>query len=387
MQKYNTAKVDHIGKDERTVNLYTYSSVSDLTSVGEEIYDYLIVTCNDNWLENPILKYLFENGTDVGGLLNNPAGDFRPSLPCIITEDLNVPCCYSFRRLVVLFTSANSKSTPELLWSAYQSLSLFVGKDKKNKAIYCIDSTLPVEYQLHSLRMAFYSSMSLSAKDSWDNVNIAGCYETIDILSANFETHVKHYDDVWTMTPETQDALAHMQKKTLGITQVSSTGLTDRQHKGINFYTSFGYGPMNSALRKGDIFTEEFIRIQSAIEACSTALHFLGNEVNVTTYRRMNPFEGAEQIYAVGNDVLEAGYTSTSRKDIPYFGSWGLIFDGLLGKDISPYAIFPQEEEILFDKSFNHLVFSVDDGNEDDTMRITSKERILNNYELKSYMV
>lgn len=188
------------------------------------------------------------------------------------------------------------------------------------------------------------------------------------------------------MTPQAISALLELNispKRTIK----RSSELTERQQKAIDFYTSFGYGLMNSALRSEDIFTTEFIRVQPAIEACSTALSLLPNYIDSHTYRRMTPFEGAESIYAQGNDVKELGYTSASKHDISYFGTWKLTFDGQLGKYIAPFSHLPKEEEVLFDKNFNHVIISNETDQEEDTISIESKERILNNFNLTTYAV
>lgn len=390
MNEVQSAIVDHSGDDERKVSLLSYSAIDDILSSEKNKYNYLIVSIDSSWTNNPLLVSLENAGVNVDKLLSSPAADFRPSLPCFVTEEITEARNLSFSRLVVLELSDSAQEKlPEDLWTAFQSLSIFVDKDKKNSILLPINENLSEAYQKHTLRMAFYSSMSLASRYGWKQISIVGKFENIDTLSAEFQNHAAKYKNAYTAPFDARAAL-----RDAGITpkekQIKSSSiLTDRQIKAIKSYTTIAYSQMNSALRNGDIFSYDYIEIQATIEALSTALYFLPNEINPKCYRRLNPWPGAEEIYTAGNDVLELSYSSTSRKDTPFFGKWSLTIDGLLGKFIAPYSQFTSEEEILFDKNFNHAIYSneVADDDQYTELLILSKERLMNNFELKSYMV
>lgn len=390
MNEVQSAIVDHSGEDERTVSLLSYSTSDDILFSEKNKYNYLIVPIDGSWTDNTLLISLENIGVNIDKLLSSPAADFRPSLPCFVTDEITEVSNLSFGRLVILELSDSAQETlPENIWTAFQSLSIFVDKDKSNSALLPIDEKLSEAYQNHTLRMGFYSAMSLAARYGWKQVSIAGKTDNIDTLSTEFQNHVEKYNAVYTTSFDARAAL-----RDAGITpkekQIKSSSiLTDRQLKAIKSYTTLAYSQINSALRNGNIFSYEYIEIQATIEALSTALYFLPNEINPKCYRKFNPWSGAEEIYATGKDVFELAYTSTSRRDLIYFGKWNLIIDGLLGKFIAPYSAYPIEDEILFDKNFNHIVYSneiVDDDQYTDLL-ILSKERLMNNFELKSYTV
>lgn len=60
--------------------------------------------------------------------------------------------------------------------------------------------------------------------------------------------------------------------------------------------------------------------------------------------------------YAPGRTVQELAFTSTTRLAEGFTGNTQFRIASVTGKDISAYSVFPEEQEVLFDRGTEFLV-------------------------------
>jgi hypothetical protein len=128
-------------------------------------------------------------------------------------------------------------------------------------------------------------------------------------------------------------------------------------------YSRNSYVGVNAALRHEDVTHEDFIFWQPFIEALSTGLAGLPNWVagdDARLFRSMMKFEGFDDIYVLNKVVGELAYTSTSKVEIRFPGDVIFRVAGLTGKDISHFALYREEEEVLFDFDLRHLLHKLE---------------------------
>ena len=388
MKIINSLLVDHLQPGDRTVDLRsgTLSELSTDTPV-----DYLIISCKPNDY-NPdqggAIKELADLNIYVSELAENPAMDFRPLLPCWIS---NPTSNNGIGRVVVFEPTYSFIEQSTQTWKAFQAVKLFSGNATPSTVAVALFTSDEKSANVSiRLRMAFYAAASLAARTESKTVTIVVPTAAESLANEAFEILKASYAE----TPNVPETVAnkikrlrashpglHENKLPKGVPP-ESLGLTERQYQALFDYTSTSFTWINRPLRAGDITAPDFAFFQSSMEAISTGLaqmkNYLSNDLDLI--RRLAKFEGIEELFKIGATTIEAAYTSTSNNpDYPYHGDYQIKTLGHTGKYIASLSSFPNEGEVLFDHGMGHLVFSIEPIDEPESMIEIRSNQVLPN--------
>lgn len=372
MDRLDSLVVDHFGNDVRELVL-SRGRISELNAVDN--MDYLLISSRSrdyDPAQGGWVSELYDAGLSVASLeRDNVAIDFRPALPCWISERLMPVPGRQFKRLVVFEPPNPAEYAAEDVWMAFQALSIFVGADAGADAD--IRVAMPVLSSLAGevdfsvmLRMIFFAAASLASRARWGHINVIVPEERSNQAQMEFALLKERYFLPPTLPTNLKALVASIKAQYPDRVERAADpamyGVTERQAYAIYHYTWNSYFYVNRALRREDVTDPEFVHFQAFIEALSSGISNLINywpgEVVV---RGVINFEGIEDIYKVSKVVREAAYTSTSWLEIPWSSDYLMQMRGQIGKHIEELSINPPEREVLFDRAMLHLVTEVEE--------------------------
>ncbi|WP_166361613.1 ADP-ribosyltransferase [Pseudomonas akapageensis] len=358
--------VDHLGGDDREILLYV-GDVFDV--VADDPVDFFLVTCKlgdySDSLANEVVYGLYRRNISVAELARRPAMDFRPFLPCWISQPIPDELNIGFRRLVVFEPEDTREDAAEQAWKAYQALRLFSGADaSKTLAVHVAESK---EWVSILLRMNFFAAASLGARVPWRATKLIAQNRVEETVVDEFALLKERYIRPPVGFDSELNAVVDSIASECAIPSVSvdiaraaqELNLTERQYRAIQGYTLSDYTPLNTVLRSCKVTDPRYALNHAAIEAINTGLSLLGNYSDEEpVHRALNWFEGIEERYSDGEISRELSFTSTT---IVSFGGGGpgeyrLAIQSSIGKYIAPISVFPGEEEVLFESDMWHLV-------------------------------
>ncbi|WP_166360002.1 hypothetical protein [Pseudomonas akapageensis] len=361
--------VDHIGLDQRKIQLFA-GDVLDV--ISNDPVDFLFIMCEpNNYYSHPVelLEQLKERGISVAELALQPARDFRPLLPCWISEPVPDAQNVGFRRLVVFEPVNDREFVAALTWQAYQAMRLFSGEDSPKTVAVHIKET--ADWVPILLRMNFFAAASLGARTPWSTTKLVveGRAEAIAVgeftrLKGQYLNPGIAIDEEFEALVKTigHDCSAGVEAIDCGRT-AQELGLTERQFRAIRDYTGPDSWIVNGILRRHKVFDPEYAQVHAFIEAINTGLAQLKNYTEeAPVVRFFGPFTGSEDAYQDGRIVHELAFTSTSKRvDFQWFLSgYKLVLRSRVGKDISSIGV-PSEEEVLFGIGMEHRLFDLHD--------------------------
>lgn len=358
--------VDHTGTDPRLLVLCSGS----IASVPKDIdLQFLVISCAPHDYSaagSPFIQELEEMGISVRALEENlRLQDFRPSLPCWVSEPLSQPSA-NFQHLVVWEPElqVGRDNTLHAIPDACMGLHRIAGHRGASSAMFLAWPPAGNATAEDVFRMQFFAAAALAARTRWGSLYLMVPESLAAEASAWFASLKKNYDD------PPLHPYGHLSAKM----RASLPGrlgqpparhhdlfkLTRRQAFAIQQYTAVAYSPLNKALRRGDARHPEFIIMQPLAEAVATGLaQFAPHDFEVTVERSVNAFEGIEDLYKDGVVTRELAFTSTTLLDLPEEQAWILHIRSILGRYIAKISYFPQEEEVLFDSGMDHAVTDV----------------------------
>jgi len=374
MNIIDTVPVDHPAPDPRTLVLCSGNIASLPVDIGLQ---YLVISASRGVYapeQNPYAAELDALGVDLAALERNyRLHDFRPSLPCWVTDTLTVPGVH-FQHLLVWEPSVAAEINHRLneIQHAFQALSRLEGYTGGRSAALALWPPGGGERAEDIFRMQFFAAMALAARMPWQTL-----YQ--ETVARQWWAALKVvYQDPPIHLPEPPPPPSPVPLPNV-LSQIhdvaGSTGaLTDRQAAAILAYTTMSYRDTNRALRYNDPRHPEFVAMQPLIEAIASALSHLPNVTGTWVNRRLDPFEGIEDLYREGQAARELAFTSTSFRDLG-FGHWRIRTMGVLGKHVKAYSMNPNEEEVLFDSAMTHVITDVTYSDEEES-HVPSFERI-----------
>lgn len=379
MNVIDTLPVDHPATDPRTLVLCS----GDIASIPSDInLQYLVIsgTPGDYGVpeNNPHLIELQQLGVNVAALEQNYCRhDFRPSLPCWVSHELNLPDVH-FRYLLAWEPALVPPATHRLfdVQYAFQALSRLEGYSSGSTAMLLLWPTQGEETQRDIFRMQFFSALAMAARSAWPTVYLMVSPDRAADAAVWFSAMKPLYNDP-PVHVRPRPGLQHLLPIRLlqgGECPVDSGPMTSRQAAALCAYTKNSYVDTNRALRANDPRNPDFIDMQPLIEAIASGLAQLANVTVAPVYRGIKPFPGIEDLYRDGEITLELAFTSTSTRSLP-FGDWKVHTRGLLGKAVWDYSFNPHEREVLFDSAMRHLVTDVEYVDEGSSI-VTSQESI-----------
>jgi hypothetical protein len=380
MNVIDTLPVDHPATDPRTLVLCSGDIASIPANIGLQ---YLVISAfADSYApeHNPYAAELERLGVDLAALERNyRLHDFRPSMPCWVTSALNVPDVH-FQHLLVWEPAVALETNHRLneIQYAFQALSRLEGYTGGRSAVIALWPSVGDEVPADIFRMQFFAAMALAARMPWQTLYLmvppdheAIAREWWAALKVVYQDPPIHLPEP--VPPPSPVPLPNVLSQLDNVNGSTGT-LTDRQAAALCAYTTMSYRDTNRALRYNDPRHPEFVSMQPLIEAIASALSHLPNVTGTWVNRRLDPFEGIEELYQDGQAARELAFTSTSFRDLG-FGDWRIRTLGALGKHVKAYSMNPNEEEVLFDSAMTHVVTDVTYIDEEES-HITSFERI-----------
>ena len=388
MQIRDEILVDHIGDDIRKISLYEGAFEEALAAPA----DYLIISALADYYENEWTSVLASHGVEVAALSKSCEEDFRPILPCWISQPLFQ---LGNKRLVVFEPQTPTIEAAPDVWKVFQAVASHGGRASRLSAVMPILSADIVDPAL-MVRMLVFAAAALCARNPWAGVAIVANPNRINVATLAFENAKKgYYDPPWAEAAALQK-MARIKRRfqhheTIVATAVqqeepapAAFGLTLRQFNLLRQYTGILYWYVNPILRSADVTSAEYAIYQPSIEAISTALAQLKNHRLDQTdlFRHMGQFPGIELIYQDGLTVEEAAFTSCSTVELTDPAAvFHLYIISRLAKDIHELSYFPNENEGLLDYGTQHLVHQVEElSHPDGVMTKVSAKEVLPNF-------
>ena len=330
--------------------------------------DYMIVSSKPH-LYDPAQggwpQALAERGVSMAALESDCAQDFRPQIPCWISQPVESATLLGFERLVVFEPEWSESSQTE---AARQMSALllavlsFAGRATPYRIAMPLLATefAGVDERL-MMRTQFYAAASLGARAPAIKINIVVPDRQLQQAAAAFGELKTSYLNPPIAPPAWQALIEQLKKQYPDQHRApplpEGWSLTPRQYECIRQYTWLAYTFANAALRTDDIADERYATMHAFIEATSSGLSQLENyNSDRRLLRYAMAFPGSDDMYEDGKVAVELAYTSSSKREPPLVMDVKNTFRLLsrLGKYIAPLSHFPSEEEVLFDFKMNH---------------------------------
>ncbi|WP_166358006.1 ADP-ribosyltransferase [Pseudomonas akapageensis] len=369
MAYIDSLDVDHIESDDRKINLISGDIFEVLAS---ESVDYLLISTragNYDPVQGGLVKALAARGVSVEELERYPALDFRPMLPCWVSQPVAGSQSLGFNRLAVFEPNAPDINAPVQAWKAFQALRLFNGAASTASAALPVLSSADGEANFRvMLRMLFFSAASLCARAPWSAINIVVDDDRREEAATEFAILKHRYANPPFSYLRVESRLVSFNKAFPPLAPrcpvtPHACALTKRQRMALNVYTDYAHNFVNGPLRRGDVASPDYAEAHALIEAIGTALSQLRNYTNpIPVNRYLNAFEGIEDLYQEGKVARELAFTSTSSNpDFSWRTDCKLQIKSGIGKGVSAFSSYPEEAEVLFDSDMLHLVTRIED--------------------------
>ncbi len=332
--------------------------------------DYMIVSSKPR-LYDPAQggwpQALAERGVSMAALESDCAQDFRPQIPCWISQPVESATLLGFERLVVFEPEWSESPESPASEAARQMSALllavlsFAGRATPYRIAMPLLATefAGVDERL-MMRTQFYAAASLGARAPAIKINIVVPDRQLQQAAAAFGEMKTSYLNPPIAPPAWQALIEQLKKQYPDQYRMSPLPegwpLTPRQHEAIWQYSIMAYVYANEALRTDDIADERYATMHAFIEATSSGLSQLKNyNSDERLFRVFRAFPGSEEMYQDGKVAVELAYTSTSTRLFTFpqhFSQFRLL--SRLGKYIGPLSAYPEEDEVLFDFKMNH---------------------------------
>lgn len=341
--------VDHSGNDERRINLVAYEKIEDAINDVDK-YDYILIIQTKDEKNN----HHAISGVNLKSL--KPSLDMRPFYPCWISEPFIIN---NKSKRGIIYEPDNLLSLNNIsdISLAFQAVHAFVGGDKGLSIqipLINIYDVKDLNLWTTLLRLAYFYSASLSARAKWSSINICITESESLLAKYTFEQCNMRYNAPLPDGPVSDNG---------GITP-SEYNITERQYQVIRSYTHQLYSYLNIILNSDlddpeyGIASERYIKYEAAIECLSTGLYSLDNDASRFVTRFTGNHGEVDDVYRKPSKFIELkGYNSATRLrsldsalDNPTRDLEVRFYQPTLGKYISPFSLYPEEEEVLLDK-------------------------------------
>lgn len=380
--------VDHIGSGNRKIDLISGDIFEVIANEG---MDYLLISSrsrNYDPAQGGLVAALAARGISVEELERQPAIDFRPSLPCWISQPLADSQRLGFNRLAVFEPKAPGINAPVQAWQAFQALRLFSGSASTATAVLPVLSSADGEANFRvMLRMLVFSAASLCARAPWNTIKMVVGDDRREEAATEFALLKWRYANPPFSYKRVENILAPIRREfappaSQPCAVPHTSALTERQRMALNVYTDYSHNFVNGPLRSGDVSSSDYAEAHALIEAIGTALSQLRNYTNQTPVNRyLDAFEGIEDLYQDGKVARELAFTSTSSNpDFSWRTDYKLQINSGIGKEVADFSNYPEEGEVLFDSDMLHLLTNVEDTTENNRpIRLCQSDETLAN--------
>lgn len=169
---------------------------------------------------------------------------------------------------------------------------------------------------------------------------------------------VQAFNDLAALTSE-NSAKQYIAQGKHGLTkELEAKGLTAAHAGHIAAYTGSQYKATNAALRQGAMTEKQWNHVSQLNNALDKLPDYKG-----TVYRKADLGPNQFKLYTPGLIVEERAFTSTSTSKGTWSGSYQYVIKSETGKDVKPFSLHKNENEVLFRSGTRFKVTAVK-GNE-----------------------
>ncbi|MDR2008857.1 MAG: hypothetical protein LBQ22_00035 [Bacteroidales bacterium] len=350
------------GSAMRRVSLNT-GDLSDL-EVSDGV-NYLAVSAlpntytGDGWL----LDDLAANGISVQSLAANKLADYRPAIPCWVSQV--VPNA-NFQNIVVFEPTVSSVTSYDFTKYIFSAIRTVKGSPFTPTvvALPLVSTIVGGADESRMLQYLFYSAANSCGRvEEFSEIKIV-LYKTqtsVNTLAQVFASLKNAYDDIlvnnYFSDYNTYSKQVQQQLSTVTLPPY----LTYRQAFGICMYTSNFYTTINAVLRADNETTQDFVNLQALLEAIDTGLQNIPQTEKVGYRGESYVSESRLMANEPTGEPVNIAYTSSAYTPGTWYTTSPFQFQitSLKGVVVEQYSMYPSEQELLFIRLMKYLVNSI----------------------------
>ncbi|MFJ2865459.1 ADP-ribosyltransferase [Kitasatospora sp. NPDC087314] len=354
--------VDHPGNDKRTVRFLW----GDLTQMAPaDAVDVLVVSClPDDYTPTPgtLVGALSKAGISVAALARNKAADYRPRLPCWVSQPVTgAGTGIQFKRILVFEPADPVADAVASVWAIFQALACFhpSGPVRVAMPLVCTGArTADPAEALSALTWAAAHYGSSNARQL-PTVNVVALTQELgNRLHPTFAGIKDDYGNVFDLKlPNDYGTFVKQAKDRI---KTLPPSVTYRQAVAVCIYTTNYYPAINAVLRTKKPTDPDYRQMFPLVEAIDSGLWNMKAHAEKTA-RGDNMSQTRIDQHQVGAHIPDISYTSTSTdwSVAKGFAKNALTeFDGRTGTEVWDYSVYPTEYEVLFRRDFTYAVDS-----------------------------
>lgn len=328
----NSVNIDHAGADVRTLSLYQ----GDITAMdAAQSVEFICVSALPGDYQpsgGSVIAALAAKGVSVQNQSQNKAADYRPTLPCWISQDVG-GARLNFKRFLVFEPANPANNAGWDVGMIFQALARYKGGAGSSIALPMVCTGSGGAALSVILRELFFQGATGAGRSSWpvSEVRLV-VFGDAEAAKAQFAAMKTQYQN-----PPFAG----------GQPGQPPAGMSLLQYQCIKAYTGSAYRALNNALRQRSLTAADYIAYRPTIGMISAGLSNLPDFVGLTL-RGANLPPAVIAQYIQGALIVHNDFTSTSW-DRPWGGSCLLKITGVTGKKINAISDYPAEDEVLYD--------------------------------------
>lgn len=365
-----TISVDHPGSGSREVEAFQ-GSVTDMP--GHPV-DFLVVSALPNDyapIPGSLIGALDSAGVSVAALAANKAVDYRPKMPCWISQPIgpNPNPGITFQRILVYEPANPSTTAARMLIDVFRAIKCFAGGQATSVAMPLVSTGSGGADYREIFRMSICQGLHFAGRQDLDLtkvhvVNYNGGWQSH--VQSDFDAIKGNYNALGSNSnPHMPGAYSMYAAKALAHTPVITTP-TPKQSFAITLYTTNYYGVINSPLYASppNLSDPAYIQLQPYYALLDAALANVAPSAAAQVYRGISsgiPPSVINPYKTVGNEILTGSYTSTSEnKKVACGFAAGAYFltyqTHPTAKGIKQFSVYTGEDEALFGRDMTAKV-------------------------------
>lgn len=358
----------YYGKSKRNVSLYS----GDLSELGtKDAVDYMAVSTLPNFYladSGTLLYSLNQKGVSVEKLSKKKAVDYRPDIPCWITNKVSGIRC---KRLIIFEPEDPRNNAYDLITYIFSAIATREkGRNSKLKiALPMLCTGKSGADPIEIMEAMFFSSVHWGAmKFPFSEIKIVVYDKSSqkDAIRKKFTDLKYKYENLETLF-STKAYTFYAKQALAGLKNVKLPKyLTKRQYFAIHLYTGSYYHTINNILRNNDRKSKDFKDHMFLFEALDTGLNNLPAYKGMTYRGTWMPQSELDK-HKVGASYLNLAYTSTAYKKGSWYNSASvkLDIDCHTGCCIQDYSYYYSENEVLYIRGMSYKIVGANNKNND----------------------
>ncbi|MFE2728582.1 ADP-ribosyltransferase [Kitasatospora sp. NPDC059327] len=348
--------VDHPDSDKRTIQ-FLWGDLTQLASTDE--VDVLVVSCRPNDYTptaGTLVGALAQAGVSVEALARNKAADYRPHLPCWISQPVTAPGPgIRFKHILVFEPADPLADALASAWTIFQALACFSPSAPVSVATPLVCAGARGADPADALSALTWAAAHYGSSNTTQVSTVKVVALTQDLgsrLDPTFTAIKNDYDNVFGLPLEGYSQVVEEAQAQINGAHLPPS-VTYRQAVAVCIYTTSYYKAINAVLRTGPT-GPDWRRMFPLVEAIDSGLWNM-NAHTGNSLRGENMSDDRIKQHVVGHQITNAAYTSAST-DQPFGGNAQTTIDGKTGVEIWNYSLFREEDEVLFHRNFTYQV-------------------------------